>query len=455
MRRKDDDKSKKKEKKEKKKEKKVEISSPYNLERGVHVTMNPETGQFHNVPVQMVPTIGAGATANIADPNEIDEDLLPSFQVRKVNGMYVTEPLEVEHVTHVQNDSKIGLIGLPAELEKQIITAGILKKEVVTHPQEMMYAINFISNPAISTMIPTSVPVEPLPTLESFLRHDDPRTFLTDMEKLDEGSTCTVYTAMMNGKKIAVKEMFLNEKNKSTLLEETRLMASMKSEYIVAFYSAHQVDDTLWILMELMDGGSLTNIATFCDCQEPHIAYFAREILKALQYMHGQNKIHRDIKTDNVLLNQEGDVKLADFGYTAQLQDKNESRKSIVGTPYWMAPELIKAQPYSFEVDVWSLGILCRELAEGEPPYVEVPPMRALFMIVSKGIPEISNKESRSPQFLDFLDRCLNPDPQQRAKIPELLNHPFMELACEKIYIPPLLKLATDLAANEDFNEFA
>jgi p21-activated kinase 1 len=139
------------------------------------------------------------------------------------------------------------------------------------------------------------------------------------------------------------------------------------------------------------------HLATFCDCQEAHVAYFAREVLKALKYMHDANKIHRDIKTDNVRIRSDGVVKLADFGYTSQLSASGESRKSILGTADSMASELITAKPYSFPVDIWSLEIMCRELAEGEPPFVEFPPMRALFLIVSQGIPEISNKGRRSP----------------------------------------------------------
>lgn len=273
-------------------------------------------------------------------------------------------------------------------------------------------------------------------------------------EKINEGSTCTVYTALYNDKLIAVKEMVLTAKNESVLIQETNLMAQMKHPNIIGFYGAYRVGQMLWILMEYMTGGSLTNIATYCECQEPHIAYFAREVLKSLQYMHSENKIHRDIKTDNVLLTAEGEVKLADFGYAAQLGNSNEFRKSIVGTPYWMSPELIKATPYSFSVDIWSLGILCRELAEGEPPYVDIPPMKALYFIMSQGIPPISNKETRTSNFLDFLDSCLQPDPKTRPSATELLQHPFIKTACEVKYIPPLLSLAQQIAAEDDFEEF-
>ncbi|KAH0792279.1 STE family protein kinase [Histomonas meleagridis] len=351
----------------------------------------------------------------------------------------------------------MGFVGLPPEWEKLLKVNGIRKEEIIQNPQDVIDTMNFVNNPSEMTSTANQVingDVPPLPDLKDFLRSDNPRTFLTDIEKIDEGSTCTVYTAKQNGKVVALKEMILTEKNEKTLLEETRFMKSMNNPYIVEFYSAHRIDNQLWIVMEYMNGGSLTNVATFCDCQEPHIAFFAEKILHALEYMHSQNKIHRDIKTDNVLLTTDGQVKLADFGYTAQLSSSGESRKSIVGTPYWMAPELIRAQPYTFSVDIWSLGILCRELAEGEPPYVEVPPMRALFLIVSQGLPEISNIESRSPQFLDFLNQCLNPDPAKRPTATELLKHPFLKMACDVKYIPPLLQLAAELAKEDNFEDF-
>lgn len=251
-----------------------------------------------------------------------------------------------------------------------------------------------------------------------------------------------------------LKKWFSLQKNESVLLQETNLMAQMKHPNIIGFFGAYRVGQMLWILMEYMSGGSLTNIATYCECQEPHIAYFAREVLKSLQYMHKENKIHRDIKTDNVLLTSDGQVKLADFGYAAQLGNSSEFRKSIVGTPYWMSPELIKATPYSFSVDIWSLGILCRELAEGEPPYVDIPPMKALYFIMSQGIPEISNKESRTPSFLNFLDLCLTKDPNLRPTATQLLDHPFILTACDVKYIPPLLSLAQQIALEDDFGEF-
>jgi p21-activated kinase 1 len=360
-------------------------------------------------------------------------------------------------------DSELGFKGLPAEWEAILRKSNMKKDEIVQSPEAVLEVMNFLSEPG-----KTAAPAAPvaaatvdfeLPAIETVLQSENPHPFLQKVEKLDEGSTCVVYRVFnpklgTEGLTVAMKEMTLTDKNEKLLLAETQLMAAMTHPNIVTFHSAYRLESTMWIMMELMDGGSLTNIATYCDCHEPHIAFFAREVLKGLDYMHQRNRIHRDIKTDNVLMNAKGDVKLADFGYTAQLTSASDSRKSVVGTPYWMAPELIKAKPYSFGVDIWSLGIMCRELAEGEPPYVDVPPMRALYMIVTQGIPPISSPETRSPEFLDFLDQCLKVDPGQRATATKLLQHPFIKLACEQRFIPALVKLADELSKQEDFNEF-
>ena len=430
------------------------VSAPFDVTRHVHITLD-STGTYQNIPRAMLRVIPQSATGTIREDKEFAPELLPDV-IKTGTSISISRPVDVEHVVHVTMDSESGFVGLPPEFDKVVKNSGLTKKDIVENPEDAVNVINFFQNGADALGNEPTVKPKPmeLPSADEVIKKEDPRLFLKDLVKLDEGSTCTVYTAMWNGKKIAVKEMQLTEKNEQTLIDETRLMFSMKDPHIVSFYDAYRIENTLWILMELMDGGSLTNVATYCDCQEPHIAYFAREILLALKYMHEQNKIHRDIKTDNVLLTNDGRVKLADFGYTAQLTLNNEQRKSIVGTPYWMAPELIQALPYSFGVDIWSLGILCRELAEGEPPYVSEAPMRALFLIVSHGIPEISNKSERSPEFIDFLNKCLERDASKRPSAVELLDHPFLKNACAIKFIPPLINLAKEIASNEEFDNF-
>lgn len=172
----------------------------------------------------------------------------------------------------------------------------------------------------------------------------------------------------------------------------------------------------LWVVMEYMDLGCLTDVIDGHLCglrmSESMIAFACRGMVQgtqptllhtinftALAYMHGYHYIHRDVKSDNVLINSAGEIKLgtvfrkiivtlaADFGFSMQLTQKKRARETIVGTPYWMAPELIRGQPYSAQVDIWSLGVVLLEMTEGEPPYMEFPPLRALFLITTKGLP--------------------------------------------------------------------
>merc|ERR1711879_776877 len=140
-------------------------------------------------------------------------------------------------------------------------------------------------------------------------------------------------------------------------------------------------------------------------------------------------------------------IKLADFGYCAQLTETVDKRNSVVGTPYWMAPELIKGMEYGTSVDVWSLGIAAIEMADGDPPYLDFPPLRALFLIATQGSPSLKDPEQWSVLFRDFLSRCLEQDVAKRATATELLSHPFLEIACPKESLTPYIIKAKEVAA--------
>jgi p21-activated kinase 1 len=199
--------------------------------------------------------------------------------------------------------------------------------------------------------------------------------------------------------------------------------------------------------MEYIDGGALTDIVTLCDCCEEHIAYVLRGVLKALSVIHRANLIHRDIKSDNVLITKSGGVKLSDFGFTAQLGTSKEKRKTACGTPYWMAPEVIQSLPYGKEVDIWSLGIMGLELAEGAPPYLSEPPAKALYMIVVDGVPGLSKKSDWSREFNTFISSCLEKDASKRPTADQLLEHPFLKKACTPQEMAELHRFAAQARA--------
>ena len=156
---------------------------------------------------------------------------------------------------------------------------------------------------------------------------------------------------------------------------------------------------------------------------EDEIATVLSDTLKGLEYLHLRKKIHRDIKAGNILLNMEGHAKLADFGVAGQLTDTMAKRNTVIGTPFWMAPEVIQEIGYDCVADIWSLGITAIEMAEGKAPYGEIHPMRAIFMIPSKPPPSFSQPDKWSPAFIDFVSRCLVKQPDARATASELLQH--------------------------------
>ncbi|XP_023216313.1 serine/threonine-protein kinase PAK mbt-like isoform X2 [Centruroides sculpturatus] len=268
--------------------------------------------------------------------------------------------------------------------------------------------------------------------LQMVVSPGDPREHLDNFIRIGEGSTGVVCIATdkRTGCQVAVKKMDLHKQQRRELLfNEVVIMRDYHHPNIVEMYDSFLVDDELWVIMELLEGGTLTDIVTHARMDEEQIAMVCKQCLNALSFLHSQGVIHRDIKSDSILLTGEGKVKLSDFGFCAQISNDLAKRKSLVGTPYWMAPEVISRQPYGPEVDIWSLGIMVIEMVDGEPPFFTEPPLEAMRRIRDLPPPKLKNTHKVTPRLQSFLEKMLIRNPSQRATADELLQHPFVHQA--------------------------
>ena len=262
-------------------------------------------------------------------------------------------------------------------------------------------------------------------------KNEDPDKLFTILQKVGQGNYGSVYKIQNNktGQILAAKICKIESNNTESFYKEINMLKQCDSPYILKYYSSYLKNNTIWMVLEFCDGGSLLDIMRITNkfYTEKEIASIIKMVLKGLQFLHAQRKIHRDIKAGNILLTDEGVAKLGDFGVSAQLTNSISKKVSKIGTPYWMSPEVISQKSYDSKCDIWSLGITCIEMAEGEPPYSEVRTFLVMKKILNNPPKGLTNPNLWSNDFNDFVQKCLIVNPAQRPTAAQLLNHSFIQ----------------------------
>eukprot|EP01104_Vermistella_antarctica_P000901 TRINITY_DN1098_c0_g2_i1.p1 TRINITY_DN1098_c0_g2~~TRINITY_DN1098_c0_g2_i1.p1 ORF type:complete len:1692 (+),score=469.52 TRINITY_DN1098_c0_g2_i1:276-5351(+) len=276
------------------------------------------------------------------------------------------------------------------------------------------------------------------PSDKGLFEQEDPLKVFNILSEIASGSFGSVHRAihLPTGKEVALKICEIDRSDEDSyqdLCLEIQILRDCSHPNVVGYFGSYKKGDEVYIGMELCEGGAINDYYDAIEepLPEPVIAFIMRETLKGLAYMHAErNIIHRDIKAANILLTKRGSVKLADFGVSAVMKSAWDRRMTFVGTPYWMAPEVINTKlfnlPYDVKCDIWSLGITCIELAECDVPHGKMDPMKALFEIPKRAAPSLAKRSKWSPEFCNFVTRCLTKDVDDRPSAEALLSHDFV-----------------------------
>eukprot|EP01117_Protostelium_nocturnum_P003290 TRINITY_DN1425_c0_g1_i4.p1 TRINITY_DN1425_c0_g1~~TRINITY_DN1425_c0_g1_i4.p1 ORF type:complete len:465 (-),score=137.09 TRINITY_DN1425_c0_g1_i4:123-1517(-) len=382
-------------------------------------------------------------------PSEYTKDLVghSTINIEDIKDKNLEYLIRVLGFTYSPQSFKVGPPRTPEQLEKEEqefrerVKRGEMKVKEVKNGEK---SVRTASGEEI--IVGEETPISPLPPLKETEKRlkEAEATLVIDanikktiksQRFAASGGFGRVFKANMpqmpkDKRNVAIKKMkHVSEKEKMRNLNEIAFLQNNQHPNIVIYYRSYLEQDEVWMVMELMEGGTLGQAAEIFDFTDMHIAYVAREILKALAFMHEKGFAHRDIKSSNIMLTIHGDVKIIDFGFVVDMTHGN--KRHMVGSPFWMPPEMIQGKEHGKPVDIWSLGVSLLEVVLKKPPN-RSSSTRAMYIIASQGLGHSIKSSGCSSGLASFLHDCLKVNPAERSTADELLKHPFLEKAPER-----------------------
>jgi len=362
---------------------------------------------------------------------------------------------------------------LPDDLKNRILKSGIEKEEAEKYFEALLNILHFKTKQNFYTTFQyenkvkvkrhnkgPSLVDKSIVSVNSFQLEADEllleshKKFYKNLQQIGKGGFGRVYLAISEldeDKLIAIKRMpHETTKQKRKNFQEIRFLKYCQNNpNIIKYIRASLFKDEMWLITEYLDGGTLTQAVTHHKFQEPEISYISKEILNALKFLHDNWLAHRDLKSANIMLDMSGNVKLIDFGLCSDISQGEVVH--MVGSPFWMPPEMIQRKPHGLMVDIWSFGICLMEMANGHPPNRKSS-FQAMFVAATCGYPEPLEGNNWSVDFKDFIGKCIQVVPSARSDVATLLKHSFLKKAFERQEMIDLCKLvfSNDKVQNDD-----
>eukprot|EP00759_Apiculatamorpha_spiralis_P027257 PhF_6_TR30155/c0_g1_i3/m.44168 len=347
----------------------------------------------------------------------------------KADSFVISSPKAVNHEVHVHQDSN-GLAGLPPEWLVRLSSSGLTSEQMSKEPQAVLAALKASFRKVVSPHMAPSVFVLKRETTDPKLQYTNMVCLATGLQFDGQLFRAICNTTCVD---VAIKKysVGLEDDRFEALRNEIEIISKLECTSLVKFVRYHWFQDEVWIVMEYMEYGA---IATYLDEDEETpfkpfdefaISYIMKQVFTGLSYLHRTRRMHRDIKSDNICVGSEGEIKLADFGVSCCIDDVQEGSNTVVGTTLWMAPEVIRGELYDCSADVWSAGIFMLELIHGVPPYIDEDPLAAMFHIITDDPPKLRGP-SYSPEMQHFLAMLLVKEHTQRVNSWNVFGHPFL-----------------------------